>query len=211
MRSIAGFVFALLVLAAACAAQNWEVGGLAGYGAFKNVGLSSPVGSASTGFKPGAGFGAVVGQNLYPRISGEMRYTYAMSDLKLSAAGQEVTFAGRSHIIHYDLLFHGAKRGAPVRPFVAAGGGLRLYRGTGAEAAYQPLNNYAILTRTQEVKPLVSVGAGVKWTVAPRVIMRVEFRDYMTPFPKQVIAPVRGDISGWIHDFVPLAGITFSF
>jgi hypothetical protein len=174
--------------------------------------VSGGGGSATTGFKSGPAFGGVVGHNLYPHLSGEVRYGYLMSDLKLSSGGNQASFNGMAHVLHYDLLIHPNRRGSKVQPFVAAGGGMKLFRGTGKEAAYQPLNEFAYLTRTGEVKPMISVGAGAKVTVAPNVLVRVEFRDYITPFPKEVIAPAPGaKISGWLHHFVPLVGISFTF
>ena len=99
-----------------------------------------------------------------------------------------------------------------MRPFVAGGGGIKFFRGTGKERAYQPLSNLALLTKTQEVKGLISVGGGVKAVVSDHVLLRVEFRDYITPFPKEVITPSPGaKISGWLHDLVPMVGITFRF
>ena len=59
-KATKGLVVALL-LAGACAAQEWEVGGMASYGFYRNLVASSPVGSATAGFSPGTAFGAVVG------------------------------------------------------------------------------------------------------------------------------------------------------
>jgi hypothetical protein len=62
------------------------------------------------------------------------------------------------------------------------------------------------------VKPLVSVGAGVKVSMGKRLLLRVEFRDYMSPFPTQVIAPSPGaKLGGWMHDLLPQAGVSYSF
>jgi len=38
---------------------------------------------------------------------------------------------------------------------------------------------------------LASVGAGVKVTISPRMILRVEFRDYISPHMTKVIAALR--------------------
>jgi hypothetical protein len=44
------------------------------------------------------------------------------------------------------------------------------------------------------------------------VFLQAEFRDYLTPAPKQVIAPVGASkLGGWVHDFVPLVGLSFGF
>jgi hypothetical protein len=213
MRSIAGHILVVFIaLAPGCLAQHWEIGGAGGYGFPRDQTVTNAGGSAKAGFKPNAAVSAIAGQNLYRRLSGEMRYTYRFGDLKVSGGGEEATFAAQTHAIHYDLLFHAAPREARIRPFVAGGGGIKFFRGTGKERAYQPLNKFALLTKTQEVEGLISVGGGVKVSVSDRVRVRLEFRDYITQFPKEVIAPALGaKLSGWLHDFVPMVGITFGF
>lgn len=213
MRSTAVLIVVLsLGLASAALAAEYEIGGIAGGGFTNGLGVSSGVGTATTGFKPGATFGAFVGNNLYPHLSGEVHYTYQMSDLKLSSGGNEVTFSGMSHAVHYDFVYYPAKLRSKTQPFVAAGGGIKLYRGTGAESAYQPLNNFAYLTKAQDLRPLFTVGGGVKYQIGPRLYFRAEVRDYITPFPNKVITPAPGaKISGWLQDFVPMFGISFSF
>ena len=47
--------------------------------------------------------------------------------------------------------------------FVAMGGGMKIYRGTGTEEAYQPLSQFAYFTKTQKVEPMASFGAGVQF------------------------------------------------
>ncbi|MEK7409350.1 MAG: outer membrane beta-barrel protein, partial [Acidobacteriota bacterium] len=200
-------------LAPACLAQqHWELGAVGGFGMVKSVSATSGAGSADAGFKAGAALGVFGGQQLYSRLGGEFRYLYRFSDLKLASSGAEVTFSGRSQMVHYDLLFFTNKPDAPVRPYAAAGGGIKIYDGTGKEAAYQPLSRFAILTKTRQVMGLASVGGGVRVKVGPRAFLRLEFRDYITPWPKDVITPAPGaKISGWAHDLVPMVGIGVSF
>jgi hypothetical protein len=205
-------ITALVVLAPACFAQTWEAGGVAGGGFTNNLDIASAIGSATTGLANGLAFGAVLGHNLYPRISGELRYTYRFSDLRLSNAGQSATFKGLTHSVHYDILVHSRRRDTRMQPFAAAGGGMRLFRGVGAESSYQPLSSFALLTQTQQWVPLVTFGGGIKYAVSPRIILRIEVRDYFSRFPTKVIAPAPGaSVSGWLNDLVPMAGITFVF
>jgi len=92
------------------------------------------------------------------------------------------------------------------------GGGMKLFRGTGQEQAYQPLMQYGYFTRTQVVKPMGSFGAGMKYALTPRLILRTEFRDYITPFPTELIAPAPGAKFGSIlQNFVPMVGISYLF
>jgi hypothetical protein len=55
-----------------------------------------------------------------------------------------------------------------------------------------------------------SVGAGVKIALSHKVYLRTEFRDYITAFPKEIIAPPPGTKYGMLlHDFVPMVGLGF--
>ncbi len=209
---IATGIFSALALAAPIFAQQWELGGAGGVGVYTNKTVTRGSASATAGFKTGAAFGAFVAQNIYEHLGGEFRYTFQFDDLKVSSGSQEATFSGLSHAVHYDLLFYGAGRAAAIRPFLAAGGGVKVYRGTGKEVVSQPLGNFALLTKTQEVKGLISVGGGVRVKVGGRAFLYLEARDYMTPFPTQVIAPAPGaKLSGWVHDFVPMLGLSAGF
>jgi hypothetical protein len=213
MKAIRRYVLtALVVIAPSCFAQKWEVGGVTGGGFTSGVTVSNGIGTADAGFGNGLAFGAVLGQNLYPRISGELRYTYHFNDLQLSSAGQSASFKGVTHSMHYDIVVHGRTRRSRVQPFGAAGGGVRVFRGVGTESAYQPLSGFALLTKTQQWSPMLTFGGGIKCAIAPRVLLRIEVRDYFSRFPTTVIAPAPGArLSGWLHDLVPLAGVTFVF
>jgi hypothetical protein len=204
----------MLLSAAALSAfaQQWEVGGGAGLGFVPGVPVTSTLGSATTGFKTGASFGAFVGQNLYPHISGELHYGFLQSNLRLQSGGTEASFSGVAHVVHYDILYHTNKKGSKVQYFAAVGGGMKLFRGTGKEAAYQPLSQFAYFTKTQAIKPMVSFGAGIKYALAERVILRTEFRDYLTMFPKDLIAPAPGaKFGGVLHNFVPMVSIAYEY
>lgn len=203
---------ALVLVAPACLAQKWEVGGVAGGGFTNGLTVANAIGTASAGFNRGLAFGAVLGQNLYPRVSGELHYTYNMSDLRVSAGGESARFKGLTHSMDYDIVIHAGRARSRVQPFAAAGGGLRVFRGVGTESAYQPLSSFALLTKTNQWAPMATFGGGIKYAIRPRVLLRIEVRDYFSRFPTQVIAPAPGShLSGWLHDVVPMAGISFVF
>src|SRR6266851_1205436 len=212
--STVGCVWFALALASACMAQehDWEVGGAVGYGLMRNATISNATGSVSAGMDNRFAAGAVIGQDLYQHFGGEVRYTFRDNDLVLKSAGQKVNMDGDSHLIHYDLLFHALGKSSRIRPFAAAGGGMRLFRGTGHEYANQPFSDFALLTRTTQVKPLISVGGGVKVRLTNHTAIRVDFRDYISPFPENlfVTAPA-AKIRGWLNDFVPLVGVSYVF
>jgi hypothetical protein len=124
----------------------------------------------------------------------------------------EALFGAESHVLHYDVMFHLARRPARVRPFLAVGGGVKVYRGTGRETAFQPLSNFVALTRATHMVPVVSAGGGVKFRLTELMTFRVEARDFATPVPTEVIAAVpRASVRGWLHDIVPMVGLTFTF
>jgi hypothetical protein len=192
-------------------AQQWEFGGMAGAGFLSHVGVSNAAGgSATAGFKTGIVAGAFLEYNSSKHISGELRYGFMQSDMYIHSGGSEAGFSGQSHVLHYDLVLHTPGADARRQFFVAAGGGMRIFRGTGQESAYQPLSEWGYLTKTQVVKPMVSVGAGVKYRIKPGVYLRAEVRDYITSFPSELIAPAPGTSYGSIlHDIVPTIGISF--
>jgi len=102
--------------------------------------------------------------------------------------------------------------GCALDAFVAAGGGVKIFLGTGSPSVSQPLDKIVLLTHTHEVKGLGSVGAGLKAAVSKRAMVRLEVHDFITPFPRQVIAPAAGGkISGLLHDIVFMGGISITF
>jgi hypothetical protein len=215
MRLIPLFCAAIiLALSSACMAQErgWEVGGAVGFGIMRNASIDNATGSATAGFDNRFVAGAVIGQDLYQHFSGELRYTFRDNDLVLKSGGQKVNMDGDSHLVHYDVLFHPTTKESRIRPFLAAGAGIRLFRGTGREYVSQPFSDFALLTQTNEVKPLISVGGGVKAKLTEHTAIRVDFREYISPFPENLFATVPGSkIQAWLFDSVPMAGISFVF
>jgi len=202
----------LLAVAPAALAQKWEVG-VAGGGSFStSQTFKNAITNDDAGFSPGVAVSAWLGNNGSGALSGELRYDYEHTDLKLSSGGTNVSFGAMTNAIHYDFVLHFAPSESHIRPFVSAGAGVKLFTGTGKEQEFQPLSNVALLTKTSEVKPLVSVGGGVKFSLSPSVQLRLEAHDFLTPFPKSVIAPAPGStIGGWLQDFVVMAGLSFTF
>jgi hypothetical protein len=215
MRSISRSAACLLLAGAclpACWAQKWELGVTGGGGFYTHASVTAGTASGDVGFKPGAAFGAFLGNNTSNRWGGELHYTYQPGDLRVSSGGSEATFTGESHAINYDFLYHFAPMEAHIRPFVAFGGGAKLYRGTGSPTVTQPLSNLALLTNTHEVAGMGSVGAGFKVSMSPKLGLRFEVHDFLTPFPKQVIAAAPGaTIGSFLNDFVVMGGISFTF
>src|SRR5436305_9475055 len=201
MRMLTKFLISLLPLPCVLFGQQWEFGGSAGYSLPRDLTASTGSLTGKTGFESNVAFGAVFGNQMSRIVGGEARYTYLSGDLKVSSGSTKATAGAVSHAIHYDVLIHAASKESPVRPFLAVGAGVRLYRGTGAEPPFQPLSNLVVLTHTNEAQPLISLGGGVKFSISRRSLLRVDFRDYMTPVPTSLLATPPGSrISGWMHD-----------
>ena len=212
MRIILSPIALLFGLPCLVLGQHWDVGADGGYGFLRDVSVTSGSATGMAGFSPGVAFGAVLGNQMNRLVGGEIRYTYRADDLRVSSGSTEAKVTGQSHALHYDVLIHATSRESPVRPFLAIGGGVKFYRGTGAEASYQPLSNLVVLTHTSEAQPLISVGGGVKFAVTKRALVRLDFRDYATPLPTSLLAtPGNNKIGGWMHDFVFLVGVGTAF
>jgi hypothetical protein len=202
---------AMLLAAVPAAAQQWEIGVFGGGGFLNRVALPGAAGVVA-GFAPGPSAGVGLGHDLYRRWSGEIRYEYQSRNLRLSSGGATAGMAGEAHVLQYDVLWQARPRHDRVRPYLVAGAGFKRYRGTGAEAAYRPLMEYAFLTRTAEWKPMVAVGAGIRWRVGSRLVLRLDVRDQATPFPHHVIAAAGGAGPGaWLNDIVPSFGVSWEF
>jgi hypothetical protein len=202
--------FAICACAPAALAQKWEVGAGVGGDFYTSQTVSNPLGKVDASLGKGLAVSAWLGNNTGNVLGGELRYDYEKSDLKLSGNGTSTSFGGRTQAFHYDFLFHLAPPEAPVRPYIAAGGGVKLYSGTGHEVEVQPLSDVAFLTKTNQVEGLISIGGGVKWTVGNNALLRLEVHDYITPFPKNVIAPAVGSkVGGLLQDFVVSVGLSF--
>lgn len=211
MKTI-GKTFLLLAFGLCAFAQQWEVGGIGGAGFLNTVNVSGAAGSAKAGFAPGVTAGAFFGQNLNAHWSGEVRYEFFDSSLKLSGGGSSASFSGIAHAIHYDLIYHTNRKQSPVQFFAAVGGGMKIFEGTGTQEAYQPLSQFGYFTQTHQLKPMISVGGGITYKMSERVYLRTEIRDFISPFPTAVIAPPQGVSYGSIlQNLVPMVGITYVF
>src|SRR5258708_18475778 len=126
MMSWKTFLCAWMLMGAAFG-EGWEVGAIGGFGYSPSLDVKRQNdGTASTGVKNGAVAGAYGGEDMYRYFSGEARYLYRFSDLKVSSGGVETSFGGHTHIITGDILGHFRPTGARFRPFIAFGGGVKV-------------------------------------------------------------------------------------
>jgi hypothetical protein len=214
MLGVYMLVTGALLIAPAAMAQKWEFGGGLGGSFYLSHDVTNGSTSASTKIATNIASSVWLGDNASGKWGGEVRYDYQRGDLRLEQGGVAAAFGGESHSIHYDILWHATPRGSKVRPFLAAGGGMKVYRGTGQEVLFQPLSQYALLTKGKDIRPVLSLGAGVKWQITENFQFRVEVHDYITPFPDEIIVPnVGSSISGAgvLQNIVPMAGIAYTF
>jgi hypothetical protein len=212
MKTIQLSVLLLAAAGTTCFAQQWEFGGGAGAGFLPGVSVSGVPGTATAGFQSGVSAGAFIGQGLNAHINGELHYAFMQSNLRLKSGGTEATFSGLAHVMHYDIVWHTNRKGSRSQLFAAAGGGMKVFTGTGTEAAYQPLNQFGYFTKTTAYKPMATFAVGVRYALTPKVYLRTEFRDYITAFPKELITPAPGTKYGTLlHDFVPMVTLSYVY
>jgi hypothetical protein len=107
-------------------------------------------------------------------------------------------------------VYHTNRKESRTQFFAVIGGGVKLFQGTGAPEAYQALSQIGYFTQTQVIKPMVSVGGGLTYQLAPRIFLRAEVRDFITAFPTQLITPAPGmKFGSLLNDIVPMVGITY--
>lgn len=196
--------------------DKWEISGLAGGSMYRDLTASgtNPSRSAKAGFFEGIAAGAVLGQTGRQRFGGEFHYLFQTNNMRLkSGAGTSgaADFAAQSHAFHYDVVVYATRRDARIRPFIAGGPGLKLYQASGSERAFQPLGNVVILSRENELKFMVSAGAGVKARLTRNALVRLDFRDYLTGIPKNFTAFPGVRLNGQFHNLVATVGVGIVF
>ena len=200
----------LFALAPYCMGQNWAVGVDGGYGVYHDVTIKNGGASADAGFGSRFAAGAVLTEDMYNHVGGELRYAFRDGDSELSSNGHKVNMDGFAQAIHYDFLFYATPRHTRLRPFVAAGAGIKRYDATSHVA--QSFGNLGTLTHAHQVEGMLSVGGGLKVALSDRWVLRLDFRDYATPLPDKLFAPaMTANVHGWLHDFVPTIGVDWTF
>src|SRR5205823_10467898 len=140
----------------------------------------------------------------------EFRYLFHDGHPFLEGQGVKQDIQGQSHTFTYELLFHLQPRESRIRPFVAGGAGAKGYIIAGPEPSPQPIPQVATLSANDVWKAVYSAGGGVKVQLHRRVLMRAEFRDYLTTFPRNQISPAPANTArGIFQQFTPLFGVSY--
>lgn len=202
----------VLAVAPAAVAQKWEIGVGAGASFYPANTITNGSASASLDTQTGLAGSIWLANNATGHWGGEARLDYSRGNLQLSSGGTQASFNSEAYAMHYDFQWYPVRSESRIRPYVAAGAGIKYYRGTGSQVVLQPLSQFALLSQTNQLKPMLSLGAGVKFRVTDRIGVRLEVHDYLTTFPDNMIVPNTGSkISGWMQDIVPMIGVSYLF
>jgi opacity protein-like surface antigen len=201
---------AVAVFASAAWAQQWELGADAGYGIYRDGTIFSAQGTARAGILNRFGAGIVFGDEFSDYVSAELQYLYHDGHPYLSYAGTRTDIQGNSYALTYNFLFHFKKQEHRFRPFLEGGMGAKDYVIAGPAPNPQPIPQIASLTTNDVWKVVFEPGGGVRFRPIKQMEMRVEFRDYLTTFPRQQIVPAPNNTArGVFQQFTPLFGVVY--
>ena len=202
----------VILFAGAAFAQRYEIGANVGYGFYRSGSIYSASGTAQAGIRNRFAAGIILGDEFSNYVSAEFRYLYHDGHPFLQAPGVKTDIQGQSDSLTCDLLFHFKTREHRLRPFLAGGSGAKGYVIAGPEPFPQPIPQIASLTTNDVWKVVFSVGGGVKFRPIPHMLLRAEFRDYLTTFPRQQIVPAPHNTArGVFQQFTPLFGVSYTF
>lgn len=207
MKYLAGIVVTL-----AAFGQQYQIGADIGYGFYRNGTIYSAAESAQAGIRNRFAAGIDLGYQFSDYVSGEFCYLYHDGHPFLQAPGVKADIQGQSDALTLELLFHFKPRTRRFRPFAAGGAGAKEYIIAGPEPFPQPIPQIAALTTNDVWKTVFTAGGGVEFLLHRHLLLRGEFRDYLTTFPRQQIVPAPHNTArGIFQQFTPLFGVSYTF
>jgi opacity protein-like surface antigen len=202
----------VILFAGAAFGQQYEIGANVGYGFYRNGTIYSASGTAQAGIRNRFAAGIILGDEFSKYVSAEFRYLYHDGHPFLQAPGVKSDIQGQSDALTVEFLFHFKTREHRLRPFLAGGSGAKEYVIAGPEPFPQPIPQVASLTANDVWKVVFSIGGGVKFRLLPHMLLRAEFQDYLTTFPRQQIVPaLHNTTRGVFEQFTPLFGVSYTF
>ncbi len=202
----------VIVFALPALGQQYEIGADIGYGFYRDGSIYSPDGTAQAGIRNRFAAGIFIGEEISNYVSGEFDYLYHDGHPFLQAPGIRTDIQGNSDALTMDLLFHVRPRGSRLRPFLAGGAGGKEYVIAGPAPFPQPIPQIASLTTNDVWKVVFNAGGGIEYLLRPHMMLRAEFRDYITTFPRQEIVPApHSTARGIFEQFTPLFGLSYTF
>jgi opacity protein-like surface antigen len=209
MRYVVVILFAGVVFAQE---PQYEIGANAGYGFYRDGSIIAAGESAKAGIRNRFAAGVTLAEGFSDYVSFEFRYLYQDGHPFLQAPGVKADIQGQSDTLTTELLFHFQRRERRLRPFLAGGSGAKDYIIAGPAPFPQPIPQVATLTTNDVWKVVFSVGGGVKYRILPHMLLRADFRDYITTFPRQQIVPAPHNTArGIFEQFTPLFGVSYVF
>lgn len=201
-----------ILFAGAAAAQQYEVGATVGYGIYHDGTIFSAAGTADAGIRNRFAAGILLGDEFSKYVSAEFDYLYHDGHPFLQAPGVKSDIQGNSDALTIQVLFHFKPREHRWRPFLAGGAGAKEYVIAGPSPFPQPIPDIASLTTNDVWKVVFTAGGGIKYRLLPHMLLRAEFRDYITTFPRQEIVPAPHNTArGIFEQFTPLFGVSYTF
>ena len=208
MKPLAVLLFAAL----AWGQQKYEIGATIGYGIYRDGTIFSDTQTVQAGIRNRFAAGINIGADYTDYLSGELQYLYHDGHPFLQNSGVKSDIQGNSEALTLNVLFYFQKRERRVRPFVDGGVGGKEYVIAGPAPFPQPVPQVASLTTNDVWKVVFVPGGGVKIRVIPHMLVRAEFRDYLTTFPRQQIVPAPHNTArGIFQQFTPLFGVSYTF
>ncbi len=203
---------AVILFAGVAFGQQYEIGATVGYGIYREGTIYSASGSAEAGIRNRFAAGILLADDFSRYVSAEFDYLYHDGHPFLQAPGVKSDIQGNSDALTCGLLFNFKPREHRWRPFLAGGTGAKEYVIAGPEPFPQAIPQIASLTTNDVWKIVFSVGGGVKFRLLPHMLLRAEFRDYLTTFPRQQIVPAPHNTArGIFEQFTPLVGVSYTF
>jgi opacity protein-like surface antigen len=211
-RTAIVFLLATAPVVAQLYAQQYEIGADIGYGFYRDGTIYSNAGNAQAGIRNRFAAGLIVGEDFSRYVSFEFNYLYHDGHPFLQASGVKADIQGQSQTVTPELLFHFKDRAHRWRPFLEGGVGAKGYVIAGPAPSPQPFPQIAALTTNDIWKVVFSAGGGVKFRLRDHILLRGEFLDYLTTFPRQQIVPAPNSTArGIFEQFTPLFGISYTF
>jgi hypothetical protein len=201
-----------LLFTGAAFGQQYEIGANIGYGFYRSGSIYSDSGTLQAGIRNRFAAGIVLGDEFSKYVSAEFLYLYHDGHPYLQGLGVKADIQGQSDALTGELLFHFKTREHRWRPFLAGGTGAKEYIIAGPEPFPQPIPQVASLTANDVWKVVFSAGGGLKLRLREHVLLRAEFRDYITTFPRTQIVPAPHNTArGIFEQFTPLFGVSYAF
>ena len=206
------YLVPVLLFSTAAFAQQYEIGASIGYGIYRNGTIFSDSGSAQAGIRNRFAAGIILGDDFSDYVAAQFRYLYHDGHPFLQAPGVKADIQGQSDALTTELLFHFKKRDHRWRPYLAGGIGAKEYIVAGPEPFPQPIPQIASLTTNDVWKVVFTAGGGIKYRLIPHMLLRAEFLDYMTTFPRGQIVPAPHNTArGVFQQLTPLFGVSYTF